>query len=129
MQSINTIRLKFGHSPVDYFCNKLSSLFEYEQSKETFGITALPLEAMKSYIIHPRSDIPTLESFSQQELIRLSLIPAICLPKVRYSSGGFTYKFLSKCQQTELAVTAVHAEKEIQLYLKFLTEPNLRNST
>ncbi|CAO3625753.1 unnamed protein product [Mucor hiemalis] len=43
-----------------------------------------------------------------------------------YSSNGYMYKFLARCQKTQLAVTSVHIGEEVKLFDRFLKELGLR---
>ncbi|KAG2191844.1 hypothetical protein INT47_009991, partial [Mucor saturninus] len=127
-QSINTIRIKLGHAPIDsYFTNRLGSTFEYEQTNETFGITALPNEIMREYHILPDSNLPMCQTFSKEKLLELSLLPVVKFDIIGCSVKEFVYNFLAKCQKTKLAVTAVYTDEEIKLYGEFMSNNEKRD--
>ncbi|KAG2191306.1 hypothetical protein INT47_011776 [Mucor saturninus] len=112
-QSINTIRIKLGHTPIDsYFTNRLGSTFEYEQTQETYGITALPNEVMREYNILLAINHLSNQTFSKAKLLELSLLPVVKLDIIGCS----------------LAVTAVHADQEVKLYKDYMKNPEKRRS-
>lgn len=111
--------MKLGHTPIDeYFSNRLGSIFEYEQTKETFGIVALPIDITDKYDMIPAEIAPTA-SFSKSDLVELSLLPIVECDSIGSSSKDHMYRFLAKCQKTKIAVTAVHTEAEIELFNDF----------
>lgn len=122
--AINTLRTKLGHEPIkDYYCNRLGSIFEFEQTKETFGITALPVQISRQYNLESlyTQSPTTTPYFSTKKLITLSALPVISFENGSYSSVEYLYKYLSECQNTKIAVTSVRTKKEIQLLIyKFL---------
>jgi hypothetical protein len=54
--------------------------------------------------------------------MQLAAIPAIGLGTIGYSSKDFLYRFLSRCQGTDIAITAVHTAKEEKLLTKWWTK-------
>ncbi|KAG2192238.1 hypothetical protein INT47_009230, partial [Mucor saturninus] len=120
-QAINTMRIKLGHAPVqNYFGNCIGDTFSYTQTRETFGITRLPLELTRKYDMRPldytTSIIPASVNLSKQRIFDLCLIPVIKLPYIKYSTKQFLYHFLAYCQGTAFAVTAVHTKEETELF-------------
>ncbi|KAI8891463.1 hypothetical protein K501DRAFT_265324 [Backusella circina FSU 941] len=83
------------------------SSFEYEQTIETFGITALPLEIMREYNIRLRITEMSKKGIVQAKKSRLletSLHPVIQVPIKGSSSSEFMYNYLAECQKTEPVV-------------------------
>ncbi|KAG2190878.1 hypothetical protein INT47_002758 [Mucor saturninus] len=120
-QAINTLRIKLGHAPVqNYFGNCIGDTFSYIQTRETFGITRLPLELIRKYDMRPldytTSIIPASVNLSKQRIFDLCLIPVIKLPYIEYLTKQFLYHFLAYCQGTAFAVTAVHTKEETELF-------------
>lgn len=121
--------MKLGHSPIDeYFCNRVGNAFEYQQTKETFGIVSLPLSIMRELNMQPANDgiessTSNESNFLLSKLVQISVLPCANIPTIGYSSGEFVYRFLAERQTTKFAVTAVHTEAEIQLYHDFTTKP------
>lgn len=68
----------------------------------------------------PASNLPTTFSKGNLHILQLSLLPVIKFIIIGCSSKQFVHNFLSICQKTKLAVTAVHTDKEIKLYDEFL---------
>ncbi|KAI9341092.1 hypothetical protein BD770DRAFT_399300 [Pilaira anomala] len=124
--SINTLKMKIGHTPVDnYFCNRVGNAFEFEQTKETFGIVSLPISVMREFDIEPAESTvePTESYFEIKNLLQISTLPSANLPIMGYSVGDYLYKYLAQCQKTKLAVTAVHTNEEVALYQTLITDP------
>lgn len=124
--SINTLKMKVGHTPVDnYFCNRIGNAFEFEQTKETFGIVSLPVSVMREFDIEPaESNAEPRESYFEiKNLLQISTLPSANLPLMGYSVGDYLYRYLAQCQKTKLAVTAVHTNEEVALYQALITDP------
>lgn len=125
------MRIKLGHSPInEYFCNRLGSSFEYEQTKESFGITELPIDVKIDYKIRSKTiEEPTTSPVqsTKGKLVETSLLPVIQVPHKGSSSSEFMYTYLAECQKTEIAVTAVHTDAEVKLYQEFMVDPEKRS--
>jgi hypothetical protein len=53
-QAINTLRIKLGYELIqNYYSNRLGDTFSYSQTRETFGVTKLPLEIARRYDMQP----------------------------------------------------------------------------
>ena len=120
-QAINTLRVKLGHDPIkNYFGNCIGDTFSYSQTRETFGITKLPLELARKYEMQPldyaTSNFPVGVTLSRKRLFDLCILPVVKLPYIDYSGKQFLYRFLSHCQGTAFAVTAVHTKEETDLF-------------
>lgn len=120
-QAINTLRVKLGHDPIkNYFGNRIGNTFSYSQTRETFGITKLPLELARKYEMQPldyaTSNFSVGVTLSRKRLFDLCILPVVKLPYIDYSGKQFLYRFLSHCQGTAFAVTAVHTKEETELF-------------
>jgi hypothetical protein len=124
-QSINMLRVKLGHDPVNnYFGNRLGNTFSYSQTSETFGITKLPLEIARKYDVQPLDystcSFPIAIPLTNKRVFDLCLLPIVKLPYINYSGKQFLYRFLSFCQGTAFPVTAVHTKEEMELFDELL---------
>jgi hypothetical protein len=103
----------------------LGNCFEYGRTKETFGITSFPKDLAAEYkmrtIRNTKNDDATLV-LTRESVMQLAAIPAIGLGTIGYSSKDFLYRFLSRCQGTDIAITAVHTAKEEKLLTKWWTK-------
>lgn len=120
-KAINTLRIKLGHEPIkNYFGNRLGNTFSYVQTNESFGITKIPLEVTRRYDMKPlnysSSNFPIAITLTKERIFDLCLLPVIKLPFINYSGKQFLYRFLSYCQGTNFAVTAVHTKEEMKLF-------------
>lgn len=61
---------------------------------------------------------------TEQRIFELSAIPIVKLPNMYYASHQFIYRYLSKCQGTKYAVTAVHTPQEKSLFDLMLDDSN-----
>ena len=57
---------------------------------------------------------------TEDRMMELSALPVVKLPNLYYASFQFMYRYLSKCQGTKYAVTAVHTPQEKKLFLEML---------
>jgi hypothetical protein len=102
----------------------------FQQTAETFGLDEFPRTVTRSLAIETSTDSLVLiskQKISRSRLMELSSLPVVSLP-TGYSSKNFKYRFLSGCQGTKYAVTAVHTEEEMQLF-HGLTETKGKSDT
>jgi hypothetical protein len=118
--------MELGHPLIDDYCtNPLGGTFDYQQTNERFGIVSLPTSVIGSYNMKPSNGTSTRNMSlvnTAEKLLQLSVLPAAYLPAVGYSNSKFVYKFLSDCQQTDIAVTAIHTQEEMDLFKRLLVE-------
>ncbi|KAG2192824.1 hypothetical protein INT47_005864 [Mucor saturninus] len=100
-QAINTLRVKLGRDPIkNYFGNRIELARKYEMQ---------PLD-------YATSNISVGVTRSRKSLFDLCILPVVKLPYIDYSGKQFLYRFLSHCQGTAFAVTAVHTKEETELF-------------
>ncbi|OBZ80482.1 hypothetical protein A0J61_11469, partial [Choanephora cucurbitarum] len=64
----------------------------------------------------------TKSRISEERIFELSTLPIVKLPNIYYASHQFIYRYLSKCQGTKYAVTAVHTPQEKALFSSMLSD-------
>ncbi|KAG2191627.1 hypothetical protein INT47_003562 [Mucor saturninus] len=100
-QAINTLRVKLGHDPIkNYFGNRIELARKYEMQ---------PLD-------YATSNFSVGVTLSRKRLFDSCILPVVKLPYIDYSGKHFLYRFLSHCQGTAFAVTAVHTKEETELF-------------
>lgn len=150
--SINALRSRVGHTPLlkTYFgSNLLGDAHNFNLTSEKSGISPISSQAKANHnmlnydpTVYFTSEIskPPSQSFldKQAELflesvsisrisendvvLQLSSLPVTQLPSMYYASFQFLYRYLSKCQGTKFAVTAIHTPQEKALFNFMLYE-------
>ncbi|KAG2192012.1 hypothetical protein INT47_009299 [Mucor saturninus] len=116
--AINLLRTEVGHDTVmNYTCERYGSYLNFKQTNETFGVVDIPRTFGNSIGIKPTESLaPKKVNVTKGRMTELASLPVIELPKIIYSSNKFKYKYLSNCQGTLNAVTAVHTKEEVCLF-------------
>ncbi|KAI8094501.1 hypothetical protein BDF21DRAFT_458905 [Thamnidium elegans] len=129
-QSIDALRFKVGHSArtESYYGNTLlGNTYSYCHTTEKFGITPIPSHVKSDHLMlcydpniyfqsNQLVDDTTTRGTAEKRILELSALPVVKLPNMCYASHQFIYLYLSKCQGSKYAVTAVHTPQEKALF-------------
>lgn len=119
--AINILRSEAGHNTVqDYMCERYGCYINFDQTNETFGVVEMPRNLSNEIGIIPAEHQPQKTKTTRGRIMELASLPVIKLPEAGYSTKQFRYKFLSNCQGTLYAVTAVHTKEENSLFSTLL---------
>lgn len=151
-QAINEYRSEVGHPLCDesYFGNfSIGNIYDFEKTSEKSGIPRIPPQVKAdnnmiscrcdAYFETNSSDSSSIVSIENKSfcwnkehimritkdnnnLFQLGALPVIWLPIIYYSSNQFMYRYLSLCQDTKYAVTAVHTPQEKTLFISMLED-------
>ena len=102
---------------MNYTCERYGSYLNFEQTNKTFGVVDIPRTFGNSIGIRPTESLaPKKVKITKGRMTELASLPVVELPKIGYSANKFKYKYLSNCQGTLYAVTAVHTKEEVCLF-------------
>ena len=108
--AINVLRNDVGHATVqDYMCERYGCYLNFDQTRETYGVVEIPRNLANEIGITPATTQQPRLRTTLNRIMELSSLPVAKLFEAGYSTKQFRYKFLSICQGTLYAITAVHA--------------------
>ncbi|KAI7874434.1 uncharacterized protein EV154DRAFT_569718 [Mucor mucedo] len=126
-QSIDALRSKVGHpmrTDSHFGSSMLESAYLYRHTNEKFGISPIPSHIKNDHLMLPYDPNTHFQSGLPENNPNINAIPIVKLPNMYYGSHQFIYRYLSKCQGTKYAVTAVHTPQEKSLFDLMLDDFN-----
>lgn len=120
--AINVLRNDVGHATVqDYMCERYGCYLNFDQTRETYGVVEIPRNLANEIGITPATTQQPRLRTTLNRIMELSSLPVAKLFEAGYSTKQFRYKFLSICQGTLYAITAVHTKEETSLFENLLS--------
>ncbi|KAI8371102.1 hypothetical protein BD560DRAFT_446758 [Blakeslea trispora] len=125
---------KFGITPIpshvkiDYLMKPYNPLtyFKLDQFIESNTIKTSSSQSLSKKFLEEQTKSHsarfTKSRISEERIFKLSTLPIVKLPNIYYASHQFIYRYLSKCQGTKYAVTAVHTPQEKALFSSMLSD-------
>lgn len=98
---------------MDYMSKRYGTYLNFSQTNETFGVVEMPQILSNEIDIKPIEHKIEKIKITKNRIMELASLPMVTVLEIGYSMNKFKYKFLSNCQGTLYAVTALHTKEKV----------------